>query len=767
MDEDVRSTFGHVVVAARNAATRALRDMALGRRMLRIVAPLALLVVVVVTVFLLESGPRATPLDRPPEPTLGEGGLETPHGPPSEPVRSLTPTQETSDPTSDPEDWHSSERVTGSKTRLVRVVDSRGRPVVGATVTGLSGTHETDSRGEVLLAGFAPSIFVEANRDDLWGSGEVDLEGGGAFTLPVDRTRALRLSTVDTHGRAVSGIELIVRARLVRGTKRKDRWYGKDRWSDWTSGEDASVSCAEAGRPDWIDREVLLSLPFFDAEPIPVTDADLSRGSLVVRLPPGAPLGIRISDPTGLPFDGESLVWLRDADAHDGLVHESTTDDDWRTRWVPLARRYSVTATPMSGDYVPATVIVDGPVRTGRGVEVDVRYGARRGDLATSRGKPSDESELVLRLVRESGRPVRETLIRWRVDTDEPGVSRLARTDGEGELALPIERFVPPGDTASLLLGEQDWELSDDDLVSRALQGFLRRRNWSPACDFPVVAAARVDVTAKLLPGGSDLGDVILREPPVVVTGRVVDPAGEPVAGADVTLTRGTPKDLVLDQTRSDGDGAFALRSVERDVPFALSVEKHRYRTIRVSCAGPSTDLEITLEPTGGVAGRLLFGGLPRDELEVRVVQGRYRSLDVESDRNGEFVVWGLRTGLCAFKVRFRGEFEELVRVVRIEVEAGRLTRDPRLRSIDVAEGLERLTVTVVDEQGTGVAGARVNGRFTTDENGEAVLFTRSLPVDVRAVHVEERVTRGTARINGVGEDVTLVLSPPRPEERD
>lgn len=138
-----------------------------------------------------------------------------------------------------------------------------------------------------------------------------------------------------------------------------------------------------------------------------------------------------------------------------------------------------------------------------------------------------------------------------------------------------------------------------------------------------------------------DLGDVRL-EPGLALRGRVVDPRGEPVAGASVVLAlecahRAShvrfPGRGVLVAT-SGSDGGFVVDELTSG-PWKLCIDAPRFRIAEIRGeAFPGTsvrdDLVVRLEPGARIAGRVLA---PEDALktEMRVV-ARPAEIEVEDD---------------------------------------------------------------------------------------------------------------------------------------
>src|SRR5690606_9240889 len=141
-----------------------------------------------------------------------------------------------------------------------------------------------------------------------------------------------------------------------------------------------------------------------------------------------------------------------------------------------------------------------------------------------------------------------------------------------------------------------------------------------------------------------------------VVSGRVVDPAGRPVAGARVlTETRGLstqdlddPAGPEFDElgppgsARSDREGRFELPYAAPG-EFTVSARHPDYPTgrrtgLRVAPGGTLHDVVITLEPAAEIRGRIV--GMPKG-VRLRVLAAPMQ------DRRQNPVVYGPETGFA------------------------------------------------------------------------------------------------------------------------
>ncbi len=649
-------------------------------------------------------------------------------------------------PTAAPERALDATASTPRHARRLRVVDEAGGPVPGAAVTWRpSRAFEGDSplltlrepfptrtwttparaddEGIVTVGHRHRLVEVEAFDDGRHGRIELDLEGAGTAELTVDADAALALRAVDRSGAPVADVPFVVRASLTKAPL----WRGRTR-------ADGVVVCPHAGRLP--SCEVVPDLPFDRLEPQPITAEDVARGTLTTRLPPGAPLEVVLHRPDGTPYEDPALVWALDRDG-DPFWAIPPADGRWRRPWFPLGRKLRIDAVPIGRCYRPVSVEAIGPVRTGKAVEVSVRF-------AHDDRPPHAEDELTATLVRPDGAPAAGRAVEWTLDEEDRDRPGTAATDAEGRFRLRYESFLPPTVPVSISL-----LLTDPDLGS---------------------LHAVVDLTGRLLPGGVRLGEVALAPTRLAAAGVVDEPDGRPVAGATVVLR--TADGAVLAEVVTGDDGRFALR--HPGAPDDLRVQARSGRHLHApprACRAGTERLRLTLNPAGGVAGRVLLdAAVDPTGVELLVGQGR-RQRTVAVGDDGRFEAWGFATGTCTVRVRLAGQVETLERIARIPVRCGERTVDPRLDPIDLRARIRPVTVTVVDEGGAAVrARIRVDGQSRaesclTDERGRAVVLASSLPLRVEVSEVPDpsdgpalRRRGPRARMVELSDDLVVVL---------
>jgi hypothetical protein len=244
--------------------------------------------------------------------------------------------------------------------------------------------------------------------------------------------------------------------------------------------------------------------------------------------------------------------------------------------------------------------------------------------------------------------------------------------------------------------------------------------------------------------GERDLGDVRLERMPLLISGRVVDGAGSPVAEARVNAyDRPRPSfGAVLDAAVTGVDGGFAVYgvcagelSVHASHPLYAAAE-------RIAVPG-ARDVELVLRATGAIAGGILLD----DEWLCDFAEVRARPAGADEwtesawvERPGEFELGQLQPGQWTVSIVMEDEGDVGVIVEDVEVVAGRITRDPRLQAVDLRGKAAVKTFRIVDADGEPIEDGEVSHRAPDErdwfgsvsiEHGRAHVFTMLPEVDL------------------------------------
>lgn len=553
----------------------------------------------------------------------------------------------------------------------VRVVDSEGRPVVGARVRGLSdgavaGTVVTGGDGSAVLSVAPGAIEVLA-------PGRVDaVRAGGAspevVILPPARERSLEVLGAGGEPLAGAEVRLADDGWTVGTTDGRGRLVMGGRFTE-------PVLLEVHGRPDRPPGEVheVILLPRVGdetAEPeavrVPRAAAEgAPSGPLAVVLPPGRAAFGRILDLEEQPLEGATVV-LTPARGGAGEPMELTTDPAGRFLGAAVAwDAFDLTAD--ADGFAPATL---------RGMELPESSGpADLGSLLLQPGVAIDG-----RVIDPEGGPVAGARLHFREATGRPAPS-------ERERLLEDEPAAVAGDDGRFVVDDLAPGRPVDLLASA--EGFLPV--WTLAVEAPPTDPL-----------------VITLEPAAQLSGRVVDQDDEPVVDASVTVTStGSPEGTV---------GVVARREVgSRTAP---TDERGRFQVDGLA-PGP-TRVEAAAEgylSAGPVETDLPLGGEVRD-LEIVLRRGAVIAGTV-ADEAGEPVAGAdLRAGPARGSSAADGTF----RLVGLDVGfVGLFTYHPDFKpaaqEVEVRPGTN--TVEVVLEDGFVLAGR------TVDEGGRPLAGTR------------------------------------------
>lgn len=442
----------------------------------------------------------------------------------------------------------------------------------------------------------------------------------------------------------------------------------------------------DAGGPD--DARRLVAAP--------ASRAPTGSLTLVARRPDGAPApwAVAVVEARGA---GEPWPWLRTApvDAHGTVRLADVPTGDVRVGLLRLPPRHLVLAP---GEDARVELVVPG------GVDV-------LGRVVDARGAPVAGAEV------------------WLSETTD--VERVGRRHGA---AQPIERgavVATTDDRGRFLLSSVRVDQHLGARKAGHAPSVLVRPHGAPGdeCELELV-----------LPGAEGR-----------LRGRVLDPAGRPVtgarvcagdprAGSDVVLAdgRGTHGPSVR-TTTTDADGEFALDALTPG-PTPLEVSRSGlavHRSAREAGSGPAEPIEIRMQPTPRLAGRVL------DERGRAVARATVIELgpgasaaQARSGADGRYELAGLPVGPCRIAARAESGTSE----VALALAAG------EVRALDLTLTARPLFHgTVVDGRGRPLAGwevaARPEGRHEEEESiavtGEDGAFRLGVAADVLRVHVD------------------------------
>lgn len=201
--------------------------------------------------------------------------------------------------------------------------------------------------------------------------------------------------------------------------------------------------------------------------------------------------------------------------------------------------------------------------------------------------------------------------------------------------------------------------------------------------------------------------------PATSLSGLVVDPEGRPIAGATIEAyqtMQGVDKGMSKGRAQSDVGGRFVVEGLAEGT-YNLSVRKRGYSDTNLAGARTGSDVKVTMQPRGSVAGRVVDQrtGAPVGAFEIEVLRsfgdrppaptGKRRAF---RSADGRFVVDDLDPGRYALEAVAEGYAPG--RSAEFDVERGREAGpvEIRLGQGAAVHGL------VVDSSGQPIPGATV-----------------------------------------------------------
>jgi hypothetical protein len=306
---------------------------------------------------------------------------------------------------------------------------------------------------------------------------------------------------------------------------------------------------------------------------------------------------------------------------------------------------------------------------------------------------------LLARLLGPDRQPLRDTAVlvqdrfesaNWTSVSPQP-----VRTDGEGRVRRAI--------------GE-DWAESEPG--SRRWLEFVREAD--PAASASALGA-RIAGRADWRAGVNDLGDVQLEVLPLLVTGRVVDAVGAPIAHADVALAQRFQRNRGREtwraesdtRTQSDRDGRFAVHGFAREGTFRVEARHRDFPLAFVPWVAGGE--EHLIQFAGGLFVR---GQILRDPatayapLNVQLVEAgtdRARS-QTRVERSGLFRCGPGAPELADLLVREEASERVLWRIPGVRAHALEAAPDARLDPLDLRSRIKLVEVHCTTPDGNVVA---------------------------------------------------------------
>jgi protocatechuate 3,4-dioxygenase beta subunit len=573
---------------------------------------------------------------------------------------------------------------------------------------------------------FAPLVLPPVHPD----------EGG---TPPPSRPREARMEEV-TLSRRVLGIEREHVAPI------EGAWI-------WSEGREADAvrSSSDGTYRLQVPQAPRVRISIAAPEYLPVTVAvstdheDVVQRGPLITLHPAVQLTGCVRDIEGQPLPDARVEINIDPDEHDrprtGIapVIGFTNSVGCFYQQAKAARRYQITG--MAPGFVPQQVTVDLTTEKRR-VEVDFLLPAPQivsGHVADQSGVPIEGAEVTL--VQGDRQSARLSALAGRFSTTDRHPSTTTSAKGAFEV-----RDVSPGTYSIVVIAA----------------------GFEPA----VVSGAELEQSS--LPWA--LGTIFLA-PAAVFEGRVEDPSGNPVAGADVWVSlvstdgrsraaRPAPPD------RTDAQGYFVIEDLGRDQLVEVRVEKDGFVPMALTATPTRAgdDVRIVLEPASSIQGKVLDERLtpvPNVAVKILTINGKPQTLrsigargateELRTGEDGTFRLSPVEAGVyeLSFKVSCCPEETR-----RVEVPAEYALED---LEVILRDGVA-LGGVVTDSQGASIADAVVTAAGRAVTSGKDGRFRLSglpeEPIEIKVRHRELGVIKSYADTR-LTREVTIVFRDP------
>jgi hypothetical protein len=254
-----------------------------------------------------------------------------------------------------------------------------------------------------------------------------------------------------------------------------------------------------------------------------------------------------------------------------------------------------------------------------------------------------------------------------------------------------------------------------------------------------------------------DLGDLVLRAPPVLASGTILDVRGQPVEGALVHPDREVGG--IELPGRSGRDGSFVVLGPREDAR-GLDVSKEGFHPKSVVLPAAGEPLVIVLERLGVVEGRVLLGdGWDAAGVMAVTGDGTFRSLEPDGTFRFEARAGPLRLAFF-FADQASPSAPEPDSAAAVVTTYVRADERAKLDPVDLRGKARPVLLSVVDETGRPLPEwdlTVLSRRPWTETVAGRKQILLAAPVDLE---VGARGRR-SARLKRVDADVTAVLGPP------
>lgn len=605
--------------------------------------------------------------------------------------------------------------------------------------------YQAGADGSVRLPLPAGSVFLAARKDSWFGSFDNQVIPTEGLLILCTQMSAVSARVTDAAGRPQAGVPVQLRVtesgldQAVLTVRTDEQGIGLIQPLDMLTRNDTADVRFELALGGTLAETVRHE---FDPRHPPAAPLELT-------LPPHGILEVRVLTADGKPWPEPALIQAlaRDAEEVDGRMENEglsglLREGALRLRPAGLGQPLRVRAIRPDGTTI-GELVCEGPARDGEVLPVNIQ-------------EQSGAAHVVGRAMREDGQPLAKTRLSYEIRVTNFGFSSSDAgqivTADDGSFQLAIEK--PNLD-----------------------EGAERIFVLSTAPVNGVQLIAETDLSWSLPPGVTDLGNLLLAQPALLVSGWVVDESGRHLPGVPV---QARPQ-VYFDKdrfswdwnanfyARSDEQGAFSIYGNTDSAKIRVTGQMGEHWCAGADVAPGSTDVRVIMNRAGRVAGLILLD--PGTKAEGFVIQ---LASEMEGDRevthwaalvlaDGSFNFTTVPPGVYRVEISPLGAGEPLASFDGLLVRAGEDCPDPRLNPIDLRGLLRVIRVRAVDEAGKPLRHFQVienqaDGNFMRywANEDEVLIPMRAEPSDMQVMHDGYL----TVRLEDVKQDAEVRLSP-------
>lgn len=573
---------------------------------------------------------------------------------------------------------------------------------IEAEIAALTKPFETDELGAARVPLPSESTIAIARHGDLFGTATDSPEPGSTVEIELAPDRSLTIRAVDERGQPFAGVPVGINEHDPNRPA-----SGMMLWWAHTSGEEGEVTVFHVDHSmnrALVERalvkgarwQVTLATPHPDPPVVHINPLDLPDEPVLLTVARGGRVVVNLEYGQGAPISHLYVYMSEVLEERDSLGrrvasrrHNRTVRDGVAV-FEHVAPGLQLQFRTASHEYRPVEEVHAGPNAAGEETTIGLfladQYPAFTGTLVDLDGEPVADRFIDLRASLVPGQ-----------EEVRPPLSSGFRTDKRGKFEGVVKTR-----QASNRLGE---------LVLTTDEGYEG-----------TTLEALIPLGGRPHGGETDLGEVIMHPPKLILTGRVIDARGAPLYWSDISVRRMRDPDeppgppytwIEALHTQTDHDGHFELTGELPAGEYRLDADQDGYvRRCEIPIQHGMRELEIILLQEGGLKGSLVLpDDIPPTWLRIDILKDGGKSRRLEKGDwvlshpapDGTFLLGELEPGTYDVLVLVPAWRTPLLLIEDVLVEGGVVRDDPRLSELDLRNRLHRVDVEVKGTAGEAV----------------------------------------------------------------